>query len=97
MESHHIWLRKWITGGMYADFLVTAVRTGKAGAGGISMMLIPRSDAVQLIVFFALLQKQALPEMIHLKSGQLGAEQFLNSSKVLAGKSAVDTNKDVQE
>jgi len=31
----------------YADWFVTAVRTGKAGAGGISMMLIPRSDAVQ--------------------------------------------------
>ena len=26
----------------YADWFVTAVRTGKAGAGGISMMLIPR-------------------------------------------------------
>eukprot|EP00440_Ansanella_granifera_P063877 gb/GFBE01069251.1/.p1 GENE.gb/GFBE01069251.1/~~gb/GFBE01069251.1/.p1 ORF type:complete len:517 (+),score=133.03 gb/GFBE01069251.1/:1-1551(+) len=38
--------KKWITGGMYADWFVTAVRTGKAGAGGISMMLIPRSDAV---------------------------------------------------
>eukprot|EP00438_Fugacium_kawagutii_P017174 Skav229165 [mRNA] locus=scaffold1381:290530:298177:+ [translate_table: standard] len=31
----------------YADWFVTAVRTGKPGAGGISMMLIPRSDAVQ--------------------------------------------------
>merc|ERR1719359_660326 len=39
--------KKWITGGMYADWFVTAVRTGKSGAGGISMMLIPRSDAVQ--------------------------------------------------
>eukprot|EP00913_Durusdinium_trenchii_P013027 g12228.t1 len=39
--------KKWITGGMYADWFVTAVRTGKPGAGGISMMLIPRSDAVQ--------------------------------------------------
>jgi len=39
--------KKWITGGMYADWFVTAVRTGGAGAGGISMMLIPRSDAVQ--------------------------------------------------
>jgi len=42
--------KKWITGGMYADWFVTAVRTGKAGAGGISMMLIPRSDAVQTSV-----------------------------------------------
>lgn len=39
--------KKWITGGMYADWFVTAVRTGKPGAGGISMMLIPRSEAVQ--------------------------------------------------
>lgn len=39
--------KKWITGGMYADYFVTAVRTGKAGAGGISMLLVPRSDAVQ--------------------------------------------------
>ncbi|CAE7162401.1 apdG, partial [Symbiodinium pilosum] len=42
--------KKWITGGMYADWFVTAVRTGKAGAGGVSMMLIPRSDAVQTTV-----------------------------------------------
>merc|ERR1719231_1378184 len=39
--------KKWITGGMYADWFVTAVRTGKAGGGGISMLLIPRSDEVQ--------------------------------------------------
>lgn len=42
--------KKWITGGMYADWFVTAVRTGKAGGGGISMLLIPRSDAVQTTV-----------------------------------------------
>eukprot|EP00928_Gymnodinium_smaydae_P028758 TRINITY_DN2184_c1_g1_i6.p1 TRINITY_DN2184_c1_g1~~TRINITY_DN2184_c1_g1_i6.p1 ORF type:complete len:441 (-),score=108.29 TRINITY_DN2184_c1_g1_i6:1502-2740(-) len=39
--------KKWITGGMYADWFVTAVRTGGSGAGGISMILVPRSDAVQ--------------------------------------------------
>jgi len=38
--------KKWITSGMYADWFVTAVRTGKAGAGGISMLLVPRSDEV---------------------------------------------------
>merc|ERR550537_163474 len=42
--------KKWITGGMYSDWFVTAVRTGKAGGGGISMLLIPRSDAVQTSV-----------------------------------------------
>jgi alkylation response protein AidB-like acyl-CoA dehydrogenase len=42
--------KKWITGGMYSDYFVTAVRTGGKGAGGISMMLIPRSDQVQTTV-----------------------------------------------
>lgn len=42
--------KKWITGGMYADWFVTAVRTGQAGAKGISMMLIPRDDTVQTTI-----------------------------------------------
>jgi alkylation response protein AidB-like acyl-CoA dehydrogenase len=42
--------KKWITGGMYSDYFVTAVRTGGKGAGGISMMLVPRSDNVQTTV-----------------------------------------------
>lgn len=36
-------VKKWITEGMYADYFVTAVRTGKGGAAGISMMLIDRA------------------------------------------------------
>mmetsp|Transcript_18890 Transcript_18890/g.48462 ORF Transcript_18890/g.48462 Transcript_18890/m.48462 type:complete len:516 (+) Transcript_18890:65-1612(+) len=39
--------KKWITGGMYADWFVTAVRTGGPGAGGMSMILVPKSDAVK--------------------------------------------------
>jgi len=39
--------KKWITGGMYADYFVTAVRTGGAGAGGISMLMIKRDETVQ--------------------------------------------------
>jgi alkylation response protein AidB-like acyl-CoA dehydrogenase len=42
--------KKWITGGMYADYFVTAVRTGGAGAGGISMMLIPRDRTVNTTI-----------------------------------------------
>jgi len=42
--------KKWITGGMYADWFVTAVRTGGKGAAGISMMLIPRSDEVKTTI-----------------------------------------------
>mmetsp|Transcript_28054 Transcript_28054/g.58224 ORF Transcript_28054/g.58224 Transcript_28054/m.58224 type:complete len:517 (+) Transcript_28054:13-1563(+) len=39
-------VKKWITEGAYADYFVTAVRTGGAGAGGISLLLIPRSEGV---------------------------------------------------
>eukprot|EP00929_Paragymnodinium_shiwhaense_P084224 TRINITY_DN45014_c0_g4_i1.p1 TRINITY_DN45014_c0_g4~~TRINITY_DN45014_c0_g4_i1.p1 ORF type:complete len:517 (+),score=91.66 TRINITY_DN45014_c0_g4_i1:76-1626(+) len=39
--------KKWITGGMYADWFVTAARTGGSGAGGITMFLVPRTEAVQ--------------------------------------------------
>jgi alkylation response protein AidB-like acyl-CoA dehydrogenase/predicted heme/steroid binding protein len=42
--------KKWITGGMYADWFVTAVRTGGPGAGGISMILVPNQDAVKCSV-----------------------------------------------
>merc|ERR1719359_221744 len=42
--------KKWITSGMYADWFVTAVRTGGAGAGGVSMMLVPRSDDVKTTI-----------------------------------------------
>jgi len=42
--------KKWITGGMYADWFVTAVRTGATGAKGISMILVPRSEEVQTAV-----------------------------------------------
>ena len=33
--------KTYITGGMRADYVSTAVRTGGAGAGGVSMLLIP--------------------------------------------------------
>lgn len=35
-------LKKWITGGLFADYFTTAVRTGGDGVGGISLLLIPR-------------------------------------------------------
>eukprot|EP01060_Flectonema_neradi_P011121 TRINITY_DN18182_c0_g1_i1.p1 TRINITY_DN18182_c0_g1~~TRINITY_DN18182_c0_g1_i1.p1 ORF type:complete len:508 (+),score=70.63 TRINITY_DN18182_c0_g1_i1:45-1568(+) len=38
--------KKWITSGMYADYFSTAVRTGGPGVGGISMLLIPRTEGV---------------------------------------------------
>lgn len=39
-------IKKWITEGMYADYFVTAVRTGAAGNKGMSMLLIERGEGV---------------------------------------------------
>ncbi|KAH7389360.1 acyl-CoA dehydrogenase-like protein [Phaeosphaeria sp. MPI-PUGE-AT-0046c] len=39
--------KKWITNGMFSDYFMTAVRTGGPGAGGISMLLIPRSEGLK--------------------------------------------------
>jgi len=36
----------WISGGMKADYFITAVRTGEEGIGGISLMIIPRTEGV---------------------------------------------------
>lgn len=39
-------VKKWITNGMFADYFVTAVRTG-SGRGGLSMLFISREMGVQ--------------------------------------------------
>jgi len=39
--------KKWITNGVFADYFVTAVRTGGAGHGGVSMLMIPRSEGME--------------------------------------------------
>ena len=36
--------KKFITGGNKADYFTTAVRTGKAGIGGISLLLVERES-----------------------------------------------------
>eukprot|EP00927_Polykrikos_kofoidii_P012681 TRINITY_DN15497_c0_g1_i1.p1 TRINITY_DN15497_c0_g1~~TRINITY_DN15497_c0_g1_i1.p1 ORF type:complete len:422 (-),score=61.57 TRINITY_DN15497_c0_g1_i1:155-1420(-) len=35
--------KKWITGGIWADYFVVAARTGAGGMGGISMLLLEKS------------------------------------------------------
>ena len=40
-------VKKWITEGCYADYFVTAVRTGGKGSRGISVLLIERSEGVE--------------------------------------------------
>jgi alkylation response protein AidB-like acyl-CoA dehydrogenase len=37
-------IKKWITAGMNADLFSVAVRTGLAGAGGISFLLVDKND-----------------------------------------------------
>lgn len=39
-------IKKWITGGMFADYFITAARTGGKGMKGISMMLIKAGPGV---------------------------------------------------
>lgn len=41
-------LRRWITNATFADYFVCAVRTGGPGAGGISMLLIPAGEGVEV-------------------------------------------------
>lgn len=38
--------KKWITAGLDADYFVTAVRTGGQGAGGLSTLLVPRTEGL---------------------------------------------------
>jgi alkylation response protein AidB-like acyl-CoA dehydrogenase len=40
-------LKKWITEGMYADYFVTAVRTGDNTAAGISLLVIERGPGLE--------------------------------------------------
>jgi len=40
-------VKKWITNGSFSDYFVTAVRTGGAGIGGISLILIERSEGLE--------------------------------------------------
>lgn len=39
---------RWITNGVWADYFMTVVRTGPAGPNGISILLIPRQDAIKV-------------------------------------------------
>ena len=56
-------VKKWISNGKFADYFVTAVRTGDSGIFGISLLLIERVKyfnstikfvTIFIIFFFAL-------------------------------------------
>ena len=38
--------KKWITNGIWSDYFTTAVRTGGPGMGGVSLLLIERTEGV---------------------------------------------------
>ena len=40
-------VKKWITNGTFADYFVTAVRTGGEGVGGVSLLLIERGEGLE--------------------------------------------------
>ncbi|KAI5476162.1 hypothetical protein MNV49_000380 [Pseudohyphozyma bogoriensis] len=42
--------KKWITNGVYSDYFVTAARTGGKGMGGLSLLVIPRTEGVTVKV-----------------------------------------------
>ena len=39
--------KKWITNGVFADFFTVAVRTGGEGMGGLSLLLVERSEGIK--------------------------------------------------
>jgi alkylation response protein AidB-like acyl-CoA dehydrogenase len=39
--------KKWITNGVFADYFTVAVRTGGEGMGGVSLLLVERSEGVK--------------------------------------------------
>jgi len=55
-------MKKWITGGMYSDYFVTAVRTGDAGAFGVSLLVVEKEKDNGLTVKY-------------IKSSKVGAQE----------------------
>ena len=54
--------KKWISSGTFADYFVTAVRTGGEGAAGVSMLLIPRVEVRALTMTTITIQPTRCPK-----------------------------------
>jgi alkylation response protein AidB-like acyl-CoA dehydrogenase len=61
--------KKWITNGMFSDYFMTAVRTGGPGAGGMSMLLIPRLEGI-------------MTRKIEIGAGGMGATTYITFEDV---------------
>lgn len=62
--------KKWITNGLFSDYFMTAVRTGGPGAGGMSMLLIPRDI------------KGIMTRKIEIGAGGMGATTYITFEDV---------------
>lgn len=77
--SHYIvnGTKKWISSGTFADYFVTAVRTGGKGAAGISMMLIPRSEGVETKIIKTAYSSSAGTAYITFENVKVPAENMM--------------------
>lgn len=59
--------KKWITNGTFADYFVTAVRTGPKGTKGISMLLIERTEGTFISIrsVYSINKNELLPRRRH--------------------------------
>ncbi|KUJ17962.1 acyl-CoA dehydrogenase NM domain-like protein [Mollisia scopiformis] len=61
--------KKWITNGIFSDYFMTTVRTGGAGASGMSMLLIPRLPGLK-------------PRKIEIGGSSMGATTYVTFEDV---------------
>jgi len=70
-------VKKWITNGEFADFFVTAVRTGGKGMKGISMIVVERTDDLSTKHITAAYSKSAGTSLVMYEGVQVPVENML--------------------
>ena len=70
-------VKKWITEGAYADYFVTAVRTGGPGGKGISLLLVERGEGVETSQMKTTYSKCAGTAMIIMDDVKVPVENLL--------------------
>jgi alkylation response protein AidB-like acyl-CoA dehydrogenase/predicted heme/steroid binding protein len=69
--------KKWISSGTFADYFVTAVRTGGEGAAGVSMLLIPRVEGVETKIIKTAYSSAAGTAYITFENAQVPVENLM--------------------
>jgi len=70
-------VKKWITNGEFADYFVTAVRTGGKGMKGISMIVVERTDDLSTKHITAAYSKSAGTSLVMYESVEVPVENLL--------------------